>query len=97
MKQLKFKVKSGRNPDGQRQIIKLSVTKGMRVRNLMYKYKDIGFTNYSLIDLGEMSLQQWKRRDYPIPEGYVISWTKILRKITDQNESLREKYLTPRY
>lgn len=107
MKSIKFKVKLGRNPNGQRQILTLSSQKGSRVKNLMYKYKEIGFIEYSLIDLAEMSLMQWKRREYPIPEGYVVSYNKILRKITiqekymrkitDQSESNRKKYLTPRY
>lgn len=107
MKSIKFKVKLGRNPDGLRQVIVLSSQKRSRVKNLMFKYKEIGFTEYNLIDMAEMSLMQWKRREYPIPEGYVVSYNKILRKITDQekymrkitdqSESIRKKYLTPRY
>jgi len=94
---LKFKVKAGRNSKTTPQIIKLSHQKGSRVKNLYLRYKVIGFKDYSLIDLAEMSLSQWRRRDYPIPDGYKRTWGKILVKITDQSESLREKYFTPRY
>ncbi len=94
MSTIKFKVKQGRSPLGERQIISLSIQKFTRVWNLMSKYKEIGFTDYSLLDLAELSLTQWKRRDYPIPEGYRRDWTKILVKNTDQIESLREKYFT---
>lgn len=97
MNSLKFKVKSGRNPDGIRQIINLSKQKGRRTKDLMNRYKEIGFIDYSLIDLAEMSLTQWRRRDYAVPEGYALCRRKILRKITDQSESLRKKYFTPRY
>lgn len=94
---LKFNVKVGRNRKTTRQIINLSHQKSSRVKNLCLKYKEIGFTDFSLIELAEMSLAQWRRREYPIPKGYRLNLVKILVKITDQSESLREKYFTHRY
>ena len=96
MSVLKFKVKQGRSPKTDRPIITLSHQKSSRVKNLYLKYKEIGFTEYTLLELAEMSLAQWKRRDYPIPDGYRRSWNKILVKNDDQIESLRHKYFTPR-
>jgi len=66
-------------------IIKLSKQKFTRIRNLFFKYKEIGFTDFSLIELAEMSTKQWKNRDYKVPKGYKLSWNKILKKIDDQN------------
>lgn len=80
MQVIKFNVKKGRNPIGNRQIITLSSQKAPRVINLYHRYKEIGFTDYNLIDLAEMSISQWRKRDYPIPEGYRRNWTKILVK-----------------
>ncbi len=81
MKRLQFKVKTGRNAKTIRQIITLSSQKGSRVKNLHLKYKEIGFTDYSLIELAEMSLSQWRRREFPIPDGYRRNWVKILVKL----------------
>ncbi len=82
MQVIKFNVKKGRLPNGNRPIITLSSQKANRLIGLYRRYKEIGFTDYTLIDLAELSLQQWRRRDYPIPEGYKRSWGKILPKIT---------------
>ena len=64
-----------------RAVITLSLQKGNRTINLYRKYKEIGFTDFSLIDLAEMSIAQWRRREYPIPEGYRLNWVKILVKL----------------
>ncbi len=66
-------------PEG---VIKLSKQKFSRVKNLYFKYLEIGFRNFSLIDIALLSTKQWKRRDYPIPKGYMPSWNKILVKKT---------------
>ena len=66
-------------PDG---IIKLSKQKFSRVRNLFFKYQEIEFTDFSLIELALLSTKQWRRRAYPIPKGYMPSWNKILVKKT---------------
>jgi len=81
MQIIKFNVKKGRNAIGIRQIVPLSSQKAPRVINLYHKYKEIGFTNYNLIDLAEMTMTQWKRREYPIPEGYRLNWGKMLVKL----------------
>jgi len=52
-------------PDG---IIRLSRQRFTRTRNIMYKYQELGFSDFSLIDLSLMSIAQWKRRDYAIPK-----------------------------
>jgi len=63
-------------------IIKLSKQKFSRVRSLYFKYKEVGFTDFSLIEISMLSAKQWKNRDYPIPKGYMPSWNKILVKKT---------------
>ena len=65
-------------PDG---IIRLSRQRFTRTRNIMYKYQELGFSDFSLIDLSLMSIAQWKRRDYAIPKGYKLHRSKILIKI----------------
>jgi len=62
-------------------IIRLSEQKFVRTRNLMYRYQEIGFNNFSLVELATMSLAQWKRRKYIIPEGFKLHRSKILIKI----------------
>lgn len=81
MQVIKFKVKKGRLPIGNRAIIQLSHQKAGRVINLVRKYKEIGFTDYNMVDLAEMSQSQWRRREFPIPEGYRLNWVKILVKL----------------
>jgi hypothetical protein len=66
-------------PEG---IIKLSKQKFSRVKNLYFKYREVGFSNFSLIDMALLSTKQWKNRDYPIPKGYMPSHNKILVKKT---------------
>ncbi|MGI0022797.1 MAG: hypothetical protein ACRD9Q_08060 [Nitrososphaeraceae archaeon] len=79
-------------PDG---IIKLSEPKFVRVRNLMYKYVEIGYTGFDLIELGSMSLKQWSRRDFPVPDGYKLNRRRILIKIPPEeliiNSILKKK------
>jgi hypothetical protein len=62
-------------------IILLSEQKFVRTRNLMYKYQEVEFTDFSLVELALMSLAQWKRRSYTIPEGFKLHRNKILVKI----------------
>ncbi len=78
---IKFSVKKGRLPKNNRPIIHLSIQKAGRVINLVRKYKEIGFTDYNMIDLAEMSQSQWRRREFPIPKGYRLNWVKILVKL----------------
>jgi hypothetical protein len=47
----------------------------------MYRYQEIGFTDFSIVELATMSLAQWKRRDYPVPKGFKLHRSKILIKI----------------
>lgn len=86
MQVLNFKVKRGRSPKHERQIITLSNTKSTRIINLYKKYREIGFKDFNLIDLAELSLKQWKLRKYPVPEGYMLDWNHILVP-----ESIRSK------
>jgi len=65
-------------PDG---MIRLSRQRFVRTRNLMYKYQEVGFSDFSLIDLSLMSIAQWKRRDYEVPKGYKLHRSKIIVKI----------------
>jgi len=62
-------------------IILLSDQKFVRIRNLMYKYQEIGFNDFTLEELALMSLSQWKRRAYPVPKGFKLHRSKILVKI----------------
>lgn len=62
-------------------IIRLSGQKFVRTRNLMYRYKEIGFTDFSIVELASMSMGQWKRRDYSVPKGFKLDRGKILIKI----------------
>lgn len=81
MRQLKYEgdfIKEELPPNG---ILRLSKQKFSRTRNLMYKYQEIGFKDFSILDLGSMSLAQWKRRDYPVPKGFKLHRSKILIKI----------------
>ncbi len=78
---IRFKVKKGRLSKDNRAIITLSLQKAGRVINLYRKYKEIGFTDFSLVDLAEMSMSQWRRREFPIPKGYRLNWVKILVKL----------------
>ncbi len=66
-------------PEG---VIRLSKQKFSRVKNLYFKYLEVGFSNFSLIDMALLSTKQWKNRDYQIPKGYMPSWNKILVKKT---------------
>jgi hypothetical protein len=68
-----------RIPEG---IVKLSRNKFSRVKNLFFKYQELEFTDFSLIELALLSTKQWRRRDYPIPKGYMPSHNKILVKKT---------------
>lgn len=79
-------------PDG---MIRLSRQRFVRTRNLMYKYQEIGFSDFSLIDLSLMSIAQWKRRDFAIPKGYKLHRSKILVKIPPDELieiAIREKF-----
>jgi len=82
---IRFKVKKGRLSKDNRAVITLSHQKAGRVINLNRRYREIGFTDYSLVDLAEMSLAQWRRREFPIPEGYRRNWVKILVKLTPRD------------
>jgi len=62
-------------------VILLSEQKFVRTKNLMYRYQEIGFNDFSLEELALMSLAQWKRRSYPVPEGFKLDRNKILIKI----------------
>ncbi len=76
-----IRLKGRRASKDSRAVITLSIQKGGRVINLYNKYREIGFTDFSLIDLAEMSIAQWRRREFPIPEGYRLNWVKILVKL----------------
>lgn len=62
-------------------IIRLSKQKFVRTRNLMYRYQEIDFTDFSLVELATMSLSQWQKREYTIPKGFKLHRSKILIKI----------------
>jgi len=62
-------------------VLILSKQKFVRTRNLMYRYQEIGFNDFSIFDLASMSLSQWQRREYTIPEGFKLHRSKILVKI----------------
>lgn len=76
-----IRFKGRRLSKDNRAVITLSLQKGNRTINLYRKYKEIGFTDFSLVDLAEMSIAQWKRREFPIPKGYRLNWVKILVKL----------------
>ena len=62
-------------------IIKLSEPKCAKVKNLLNKYNEVGFTDFDLAELALMSLREWRNRDYPIPDGYKRHRSKIMVKI----------------
>lgn len=67
-------------PDG---IIKLSEPKFAKVRNLLYKYNEVGFSDFDLVELALLSLREWRNREYPIPNGYKIHRSKIIVRIPE--------------
>jgi hypothetical protein len=64
-------------PEG---IIRVSIGKKSKLKGLIKRYSEIGFRDYDLIELAQLSIAQWKRRDYPIPDGYKRSWGNYLTK-----------------
>ncbi len=81
MRQLKYEgdfIKEEFPPIG---IIRLSDQKFLRTKKLMYRYQEIGYTDFNIVELATMSLAQWKRRDFTIPKGFKLHRSKILVKI----------------
>ncbi len=64
-------------PDG---IIKVGLQKQTRLKGVVRRYAEIGFKNFSLIDLAQLSLAEWRDKKYPIPQGYKASWGDYMRK-----------------
>ena len=64
-------------PEG---IIRVSIGKRSKLNALIKRYSEIGFKDYDLTELAQLSIAQWKRRDYPIPKGYKRSWGNYLTK-----------------
>ncbi len=69
-------------PDG---IIKISLQKERRLKGLFKRYTEIGFTDFSLIELAQLSLRQWMDKKYPVPQGYVACWGNYVKKKTIKN------------
>lgn len=74
MQQLLFKEKKDNE---QATIITLSNQKTPRLIKLYSRYKEIGFNDFNLVDMAELSQKQWKNRDFVIPKGYRIDWKYI--------------------
>lgn len=62
-------------------IIHLSITKSSLVKNLVKRYREIGFTDFDLLELAQMSRTEWRRHRFPIPNGYTPKKGSILVKI----------------
>jgi len=65
-------------PEG---IIRVSLGKRSKLNALIKRYSEVGFRDYDLTELAQLSIAQWKRRDYPIPKGYKRSWGNYLTKL----------------
>ncbi|MCP6727152.1 MAG: hypothetical protein KJI69_03950 [Patescibacteria group bacterium] len=65
-------------PEG---IIRVSLGKKSKLNALIKRYSEVGFKDYDLTEIAQLSIAQWKRRDYPIPKGYKRSWGNYLTKL----------------
>ena len=63
------------------------------MKTLLKSYRLMKFTDFNIIDLYEMSLKQWKRREFPIPKGYVVKYSHSFdpNKLKTHNWNFRKK------
>ncbi len=64
-------------PDG---IIKIGLQKQTRLKGVVQRYAEIGFKEFDLIELAQLSLTEWRDKKYPIPDGYKASWGNYVEK-----------------
>lgn len=86
MQELLFKEKKDNE---QATVITLSNQKTPRLLKLYSRYKEIGFNDFNLVDMAELSQKQWKNRDFVIPDGYLLDWKCIFIPKTEMSKLFR--------
>jgi len=73
--------------------IRVGLSKERYMKTLLRSYRMMGYIDFDIIDLCEMSLKQWQRKEYPLPEGYIHKFGHSfnLKKLKDQNWNFRKK------
>lgn len=75
--------------------ISLALGKGRYIRFLVKQYNLIGFKDFDLVELAQLSKKQWQNKKFTIPKGYRIKQNRnsnIFEKIPHE-EMIKKKVL----
>lgn len=88
-----IKGRSVKNKVSEPVFIKVGLSKEKYMKTLLKSYRIMGYKDFDIEDLCLMSLKQWKRKEYPIPEGYVHKYSRSFnpKKLQEQNWNFRKK------
>lgn len=73
--------------------IRVALSKEKYLKTLLRSYRMMDFNDFDIIDLLGMSLKQWQRKEYPLPEGYINKYGHSFnaKKLQDQNWNFKKK------
>lgn len=88
-----IKGRSVKNKVSEPVYIRVGLSKEKYMKTLLKSYRVMGFTKFDIADLCQMSLTQWKRKEYPIPKGYAHKYSRTFnpKKLQEQNWNFRKK------
>ncbi len=73
--------------------IRVGLSKERYMKTLLRSYRLMNFTDIDIYDLCQLSLKQWQRKEYPLPEGYIHKYGHSFnaKKLKEQNWNFRKK------
>jgi len=73
--------------------IRVGLSKERYMKTLLRSYRLMNYTDFDIIDLSLLSLKQWQRKEYPLPEGYIHKFGHSFnaKKLQEQNWNFKKK------
>jgi hypothetical protein len=73
--------------------IRVGLSKERYMKTLLRSYRLMKYTNVDIAELSLLSLKQWQRKEYPLPEGYIHKHGHSFnaKKLKQQNWNFRKK------
>jgi len=68
--------RSVKNKPSEQLYINIGTGKIKYIRTLLKSYRSIGYNEFNIVELSELSLTEWKYRKYPVPKGYEVRYNK---------------------
>lgn len=88
-----IKGRSINNKTLQPYFIRVGLSKEKYLKTLLRSYRMMGYYDFDIVDLLGMSLKQWQRKEYPLPEGFIHKYGHSFnaKKLQEQNWNFRKR------